>query len=96
MLLWAGFDANAQEDNGMNALHYMTSLKNLPGSHPVLFGYCWTRASSESEKRNGDTALCYLLGNTNGTVSYEAAWLLLRNGADPFIEANDGPVHIRS
>lgn len=92
MLLWAGFDPNAQDEQGRTALHFMASLKNLPGSHPRAVRLL-LKAGIDPNLKNeiGDTALCYMAGNESWLDAMdETAWMLLRNGANPLLKANDG------
>ena len=92
MLLWAGFDPNAQDSNGMTALHYMAALKVNAGSHPRAVRLLLAAGINPNLKNaNGDTTLCYLAGNTAWRPAHnETAWMLLQNGADPLVKANDG------
>ena len=92
MLLWAGYDPNAQDERGMSALHYMASMKNHPYSHPRAVRLL-LNAGANPNIRNvrGDSALCYLSGNQqwSGALTRTAA-MLLGGGADPLLAANDG------
>ncbi len=92
MLLWAGFDVNAQDGNGMTALHYMASLKNHPFSHPRAVRLLLDAGADPNiQNIRGDTALCYLSGN--GTWSSElnhTAWMLVSVGANPNVASSDG------
>lgn len=92
MLLWAGFDPNAQDSYGKTALHFMAALKIHPGSHPRAVRLLLQAGANPNLKNdNGDTALCFLAGNTVWTAAHtKSAWILLQNGADPFAKARDG------
>lgn len=92
MLLWAGFDPNAQEELGGTALHFMASLQNEPGSHPRAVRLLLESGIDPNiQNVQGDSALCYLAGNEAWTnARTETAWLLLKNGANPLLEAKDG------
>jgi hypothetical protein len=92
MMLWAGYDPNAQTSNGITALHYMASMKSNLASHPRAVRLLLKAGIDPNLKNeNGDTPLCYMAGNTTWhEVHTQSAWLLLDNGADPLAEANDG------
>lgn len=92
MLLWAGFDVNGQDENGMTALHYMASLKNRPFSHPRAVRLLLDAgAGPDIQNIRGDTALCYLSGNANWSTALNyTAWILIEAGANPNVASSDG------
>lgn len=92
MLLWAGFNVNGQDENGMTALHYMASLKPQPFSHPRAVRLLLDAgAVPDIQNIRGDTALCYLSGNANWSTALNyAAWMLIGAGANPNFASSDG------
>jgi hypothetical protein len=92
MLLGAGYDPNAQDCNGMTALHYMASMQTYPFSHPrAVRLLIEAGANPNIQNERGDSPLCYLAGNRQWTdeLNYSAI-LLLDAGANPRLAANDG------
>ena len=92
MLLWAGFDPDAQDEQGMTALHYMASLKHSSYSHPRAVGLL-LEAGADPNLQNvrGDTPLCYLSGNARWTDNLNiTATMLLSADADSNRPAADG------
>jgi len=92
MLLWAGYNPDAQDEHGQTALHYMASTKVYPYSHPRAVRLL-LQSSKNLNIRNGrgDTAMCYMAGNRLWTDELTLSFMFLLNGgADPLAKSNDG------
>lgn len=92
LLAWAGFNPNAQDENGMSALHYMAFWQHPPYSHPRgVRTLLDAGADPNLQNLNGDTPLLYMAGMSpwQNNISMSAAQLL-GAGADARIKANDG------
>lgn len=92
MLLWAGYDPNAQDEHGMTALHYMASMKVPPNAHRrAVRLLLQAGADPNIQNERGDSALCYLSGNSGWNAALHFTAIdLIQAGADPLLPANDG------
>lgn len=92
LLTWAGFNPDAQDENGMTALHYMAFWQHPPYSHPRgVRTLLDAGANPNLQNFNGDTPLLFMAGMSpwQDSMTLSAAQLL-GAGADVGIEANDG------
>jgi hypothetical protein len=91
LLVWAGFDANAGDDDSQTPLHFMAQMEVHPGSHPrAVEVLLQAGANPNARRRNGDSPLTALCGNMEWTEEADTtARLLLRAGADPRQTSDD-------
>lgn len=92
-LLWANYDPSAQsEETGNTALHMMCSLAWGPGVYPRAVGYLLEFDADVNARNNrGDTPLITLSGAVRWSPLHTEAFnLLVNDGADELVEADDG------